>query len=133
MAYKKFYYTGNGKYKPEMCELVPEMYREGESDSEVAFKLDISSAVFYAWIKKYQEFAEAVEKGKTVSQAVRQKIGRDGAQGKIPIQARVFIANMKNRFGWRENISIESNPEVQKSIEDLKNAVSAIKAQEKDY
>lgn len=103
MANPKGAYNGNGKYKAEMCERVLELYKNGESDAEVAVALDISKQTLYKWIKDKPDFAIAIERGKTLSECWWQKLGRAGASGKVNIQARVYIANMKNRFGWVEN------------------------------
>lgn len=106
---KKFYYTGNGKYKAAMCDKVLELYQNGESDVEVAAALDISKNTFYEWVREKPDFAEAVHKGKGLSECWWQKLGRAGAAGKVDIQARVWLANMKNRFGWVESEKSEQN------------------------
>ncbi len=111
MANPKGCYTGNGKYKKEMCAQVLEHYKNGESDAEVAVALDVSKQMLYRWIKDKPEFAEAIERGKTLSECWWQRLGRAGASGKVKIQARVFIANMNNRFGWRENPLEDDKPD----------------------
>ena len=132
MAHPDGVYNGNGKYKKEMCERVIQLYKNGESDVEVAAALNISKSMFYRWIKDptKAEFAEAVEKGKTLSEVWWQRLGRAGAAGKVPIQARVFIANMRNRFGWVENALIDdaAPPNQQnKNVEIMAEALQAIK------
>ncbi len=133
MANPKGCYSGHGKYKPEMCARVPGLYLKGESDAEVAFALDVSKAMFYRWINQYPEFAEAVEIGKTVSECWWQKLGRDGAAGKINVQAKIFISNMKNRFGWRENIVFDPSTDIRQTVDDLRKIVQNIKDNERDY
>ena len=116
MPSKQKCYRGCGKYRPEMCDRVLSLYQNGESDVEVAVALDISKNTFYEWVREKPEFAEAVHKGKGVSECWWQKLGRAGAAGKVDIQARVWLANMKNRFGWVEsekseqNITVTRNP-----------------------
>lgn len=103
MADPKGRWTGNSAYRPEMCQEILELYENGESDAEVAYALGISKRTFYTWIKDKPEFAHAVEDGKMISECWWQKLGRAGAAGKVDIQARVWLANMKNRFGWVES------------------------------
>jgi hypothetical protein len=125
-------YTGGGKYKPEMCKQILEHYVNGESDAEVAVALDVSRQMFYRWIKEKPEFAEAVQRGKTLSECWWQRLGRAGASGKVKIQARVYIANMNNRFGWREN-PIEDEKQ-DDNIQQIADAIKALNLKhERDY
>ena len=133
MADPKGHYTGNGKYEKSMCERVLELYKNGESDVEVAVGLNISKSMFYRWIKEKAEFAAAVEKGKCVSEVWWQKLGRAGAKGAIPIQARVYLANMKNRFGWQEN-PFQEDDKVDENIVAIADALKALTAKhEREY
>jgi len=109
MANPKGRWTGNSAYKPEMCEYVPSLYENGESDVEVAHALGISKRSLYEWINTKPEFALAIEEGKQRSEVWWHKLGRAGAAGKVNIQARVWLANMKNRFNWVESERVESN------------------------
>lgn len=132
MANAKGAYTGNGKYRKEMCEQILQHYLNGESDAEVAVALDVSKQMFYRWIKDKPDFAEAVQRGKTLSECWWQKLGRAGASGKVKIQARVFIANMNNRFGWREN-PLEAERE-DENIQHIAEAIKQLNAKhEKDF
>lgn len=133
MANPKGCYRGHGKYKPELCDLIPDLYKGGKSDAEVAVALDVSKDTYYKWIKQYPEFGDAVKKGKTISENWWQDIGRKACEGKIVTNARIYIANMKNRFGWTESLQIESHPAIQKTIAELKESIAAIKSHEKDF
>jgi hypothetical protein len=90
------------KYKKEFAEQLPAMFANGEDVSEVALLLGVTRRTFYHWIEKHKEFAEAYEQGKLASEAWWCKLGRAGATGKINIQPSVWIFNMKNKFGYRD-------------------------------
>lgn len=132
MANPKGRWTGKSAYRPEMCEQVLELYINGESDVEVAVALGINKSTLYTWIKEKPEFAAAISTGKDLSECWWQKLGRAGASGKVKIQARVFIANMNNRFGWREN-PLEAERE-DENIQHIAEAIKQLNAKhEKDF
>lgn len=133
MANPKGCYNGNGKYKKEMCEQILKHYVNGESDAEVAVALNISKSMLYRWIKEKPEFADAVSKGKSLSECWWQKLGRAGAAGKCKIQARVYIANMNNRFGWREN-PLASDEKAEENLQEIADSLKALNAKyEREY
>lgn len=93
------------KYDPKMCEIIPEMFKNGESIEEVCRdKLLISKQTCYDWMKKYPEFSDAIKEGVGISEAWWHTLGRAGAAGKASINPAVWIFNMKNRFGWRDQV-----------------------------
>ena len=124
---------GNPKYRVEMCERVPALYKNGESDVEVAFALDISKQTFYEWVREKPEFAAAVAKGKAASECWWQKLGRAGAAGKVKVQPTIWFANMKNRFQWSDNVTVDSSTEMRQTVRDLKAITDKIKAHEREY
>lgn len=127
MANPKGAYSGNGKYKKEMATKVVELYANGESDAEVAVLLNVSRSMYYRWIKEHPEFAEGVEIGKTLAEAWWQKLGRAGASGKVKINSRVYLANMKNRFAWQENPNVDEEGIIDQNIVAIAAALKAIK------
>jgi len=90
------------KYKPEMCEKLPFMFQNGEDVAEVCAELGVRRSTFYNWVNKYPEFAEAYEFGKELSEAAWMRMGRAGAFGKIKINAPVWFAIMRNKFGFKD-------------------------------
>ena len=90
------------KYKAEYANQLPDMFSNGEDVAEVCLKLGISRRAFYDWIEKHPKFKEGYELGKLASEAWWSKLGRAGAAGKVQIQPTVWIFNMKNKFGWRD-------------------------------
>jgi len=90
------------KYKPEYVDQLPDMFKTGEDVSEVCAVFKISRQTFYDWIKKYPEFKTAYALGKTYSESWWNRLGRAGAAGKADINPSVWLANMKNKFDWKE-------------------------------
>ena len=64
------------KYRSEMCAILEEMMREGASQIEVMAEIDITEDTFYRWKKENEEFSESVARGKLLSQAWWERIGR---------------------------------------------------------
>ncbi len=93
------------KYDPDICDSIPEMFSNGQSIEEVCRdNLHISKQTCYDWMKKYPEFSDAIKEGVGISEAWWHTLGRAGAAGKASINPAVWIFNMKNRFGWRDQV-----------------------------
>lgn len=116
------------KYKPRYCEIVPEMFKNGSSVTEVSQLLGINRKTFYEWAKTYPDFAEAFEEGKINSEAWWMKLGREAATGKRPINPAIWIFNMKNRFKWRDKVDHEVSGKDGKPIETINTNMSAEEA-----
>lgn len=117
-----------GKYKETYCEILPKMFENGQSVSEVCKLLGTSRISFYNWVKKYPEFKAAFEEGKSLSEAWWMKLGRDGAAGKRAIVPSVWIFTMKNRFKWRDKIDHEVGGKDGKPIETITREMTAEEA-----
>jgi len=120
--------TGAGrpsKYKPEMCEQVIELMKEGASLVEVAAEIGIRRSTLYDWMNResnryVEEFSDAVNEGVELSQAWWERKGRTNLVN--PYQGDTFNAtlwymNMKNRFGWKDK---QENQHTGKDGESLK-------------
>ncbi|TNE58626.1 MAG: hypothetical protein EP341_03150 [Sphingomonadales bacterium] len=57
------------KYKPEYCQLVIDMGREGKSWAQMASALDVDRATFYNWQEQHPEFFTAFNRAKAHAQA----------------------------------------------------------------
>ena len=57
------------KYKPEYCQLVMDMGREGKSWAQMASALDVDRATFYHWQEQHPEFLTAFNRAKAHAQA----------------------------------------------------------------
>lgn len=103
------------KYRPNMCATVLEMMSEGASQMEVQAAIGITRETFNQWTNRdgpYYEpdFTEAVERGRDLSQAWWERLGRMGAVGE-DINPSIWIFNMKARFGWRDKVEVSGDPE----------------------
>lgn len=99
------------KYKPEMCDRVIELMKEGASKTEVAADLDITWDTLARWQEENPLFSEAIKRGERLSQAWWERMGRqnlvDPYQGD-KFNATLWYMNMKNRFGWRDKSEVEN-------------------------
>jgi transposase-like protein len=60
---------------------IEQMARDGYRDVDICKTLGISAPTFYAWMQKYEEFAEATRKGKEVVDAEIENKLLDNARG----------------------------------------------------
>ena len=87
-------------YDPALCEFIPGLYENGESDAEVAYAIGIAKSTLYEWISKYPEFKAAVDCGKTAAERIFQVAGREAALGQRDINYPCWAANMRNRYDY---------------------------------
>tara|TARA_R100001086_G_scaffold180400_5_gene100191 strand:- start:14542 stop:14919 length:378 start_codon:yes stop_codon:yes gene_type:complete len=98
------------KYKPEFCDKVIEMGREGASKAEMALELDIAMSTFDVWQNDREDFSEAVKRATALSQGWWEKNGRLATFGGVDgFNATSYIFQMKNRFSddWRDKRETE--------------------------
>lgn len=55
-------------YKPEFCELVIKLGREGKSVVQMACAIDVVRSTMYEWCKGHPEFSDALTRAKQLSQ-----------------------------------------------------------------
>ena len=89
------------KYKPEMCDIIIELMKEGASQQEVLGELGISNATFYKWKQENEEFSETIKRGVRLSQAWWEKEGRTSLRDR-EFNYTGWYMNMKNRFNWSD-------------------------------
>lgn len=89
------------KYRPEMCERIIELMREGASQNEVAADLGISHDTIAEWKKSIPEFSESINIGTRLSEAWWERHGRKQLENR-DFNSTLWYMNMKNRFGWRD-------------------------------
>jgi transposase-like protein len=65
-------------YKPEYCERVIELGKQGCSPMEIAADLDIDRATLYHWSDKYPDFLTSLKRAKVYEQAWWEKMGKSG-------------------------------------------------------
>lgn len=95
------------KYKPEMCETVIELMKEGASQQEVLAVLDISNDTFYRWKKENEEFSETIKRGIQLSQAWWERKGRISLDDR-QFNSTLWYMNMKNRFKWADKQEVKN-------------------------
>lgn len=79
-----------------------DLYREGQSQTEVLAKLNITRPAYYKACEISAKFKEAHDAGLQKSEAWWMTLGRAGAAGKTKIQPATWIFTMKNRFGYSD-------------------------------
>lgn len=120
------------KYKPEYCEQLIEHMREGLSFESFSAVIGVNRDSLYEWTNKHQEFSDAKKVGLDHNLLFWEKVGRNGALGKIPnFNPTTWIFNMKNRHLWKDkqpeevsqinlNVDNQSDEDLLKEIETLK-------------
>jgi transposase-like protein len=93
------------EYSPDFPARALDLMRGGASLREVAAELDIPFHTLQAWrtYDRRQELADALDEGVALAQAWWEKLGRAGAAGKVDINATIWLATMRNRFGWTKD------------------------------
>ena len=94
-------------YDPCINEYIPELYEGGRTDCQVAVDIGISETTFYAWIKEYPAFADAVKYGKAISKASMSQVALDAVYNERKINDKVWHIMMRNCHGYDKT---EINP-----------------------
>ena len=89
------------KYRSEMCLILEELMSEGASQFEVIAELGICEDTFYRWKQENDEFSESVARGRVLSQAWWERIGRLNLEN-TKFNYWGWYMNMKNRFNWSD-------------------------------
>lgn len=97
------------KYKPEFCETVVSIGKEGGSKAEMACAIGVMRNTMGDWEKDHPEFSNAVKLAVEESQAWWEKKGRSATFGGYEgFNASAFIFQMKNRFrdDYRDKVEV---------------------------
>lgn len=102
------------KYKPEYCQQVVEICKDGGSLVEFAAHISIGKQTLYDWRKRHPEFEKACQVAMAKSEQWWTKVGREGLfmGGKDnPFQSSLYNFTMSARFGWsqKKESKIESD------------------------
>jgi hypothetical protein len=109
-------------YKPEYCEMVIPLLKQGMSIEEIGLELDVGYTTIYDWMDRYPSFAQAIKKGREFSKAWWLRRGRTDLENK-EFSATLWYMNMKNRFGWadkQEVIQTNENEKLKAELLELK-------------
>lgn len=94
-------------YRPEFCEIVKELGKQGKSLAEIGSELGIVRSTLLSWERENPEFSEAMALARLYSQGWWESIGRnhvvedkDGAK----VNSSLYSRSMAARFpdDWRE-------------------------------
>lgn len=94
-------------WNEEIKQKILDAYREGQSDIAAIVTLDITKETFYKLVRAdreslgeiEQDFVDSIKKGRALSQAWWEEMGRKGTIGMVDsFNNGAFVFNMKNRF-----------------------------------
>jgi hypothetical protein len=91
------------KYRPEMCQQVVELMRDGASLVEVAASIGITKDTLHRWKKTNDEFSDSIKIGTQLSEAWWMREGREALRDK-DFNSTLWYMNMKNRHGWADKV-----------------------------
>ena len=98
-------------YKPEYCEKVISLGRDGLSRVQIAAEFEVAKSTLQEWEKVYPEFSVAITRAMTLSQAWWEKKGQDCLvmPAGATFQSSAWSRSMAARFpdDWRENSKME--------------------------
>ena len=81
-------------YKPEYCERVIELGKEGCSPAEIASDLDVDRVTLIDWSRAHEDFSTALTRAKIHEQAWWERAGKSG-----------MIADRFNAQVWTKSVS----------------------------
>lgn len=98
-------------YRPEYCEKVIELGKEGNSRVQIAAELGVAKSTLQEWEKEFPEFSVAITRAMTFSQAWWETKGKECLvmPAGATFQSSVWSRSMAARFpdDWRENSKME--------------------------
>ena len=108
------------KYKKEFCQMLITHMSKGLSFECFDAGKGIVKDTLYNWTKKHKAFSDAKKRGELLCQKFWEKMGISGMlnlpviyNGKLiqpkNFNAAIYIFNMKNRFGWTDRHTIQSD------------------------
>ena len=84
-------------YRPEYCQRVIEMGKDGKSFAQMASEFEITRSTIDLWGEKHDEFREALSRARTDSQTWWEAKGME-ALDKDKFQSSVWKTSMQARF-----------------------------------
>lgn len=84
-------------YRPEFCERVIELGKEGKGPAEIASALDVDRTTMLGWARDHEEFQTALTRAKTEEQAWWENTGRNALNAQR-FQPQVWVKSMQARF-----------------------------------
>lgn len=94
-------------------DLLDGVRRGGMTINEVCQAWDIVRKTYYSWKELHPEFNEACEIGERDYAAFWDKLGKDGAQGLVKVDARLYLGIRGQNEGWAQKRINENRNETQ--------------------
>jgi len=93
------------EFKEEYCEMLYEHMSKGLSVESFGGVIRVGKELLYKWFELHENFSNAKKEGTTASQLFWEKAGIEGLWGskENSFNSVVWIFNMRNRFGWRDD------------------------------
>ena len=85
------------KYKPEYCEQIIELGKQGFSYSEIAAELGVDKASLYDWAAAHEDFSTALRAAKTYEQAWFEREARQNMKNR-DFNANLWYRSAASRF-----------------------------------
>lgn len=85
------------KYKPEYCERVIELGKEGYSYAEIAADLEVDKASLFRWTEEHEDFRTALRAAKTYEQAWFEREARSNMKNR-DFNANLWYRSAASRF-----------------------------------
>ena len=86
------------KYKPEYCESVVELSREGATLTALAVELGVSRDTLYEWQKVHPQFSDACTRARDVARKWWEQVMADQSTGRNNGNSGALLFAMKNQF-----------------------------------
>jgi len=84
-------------YKPEYCETVVELGKQGKSPAQIAARLGVDRVSLYDWASAHPEFSTALTRAKVEEQNWWEDVGQSALTAD-KFQASVWAKSMQARF-----------------------------------
>ena len=124
------------KFKKEYCQLLIDHMEQGFSFESFAGKVFVAKQTLYDWLDASSDFLDAKAKGTQLSRIFWEGEGlkglwNEGGQNSRNLNNVVWVFNMKNRFGWRDNPPERPSQESKEKLS-IEDAVTLAKLLPKD-
>lgn len=85
------------KYKPEFCEQIIELGKQGKSIAQMAAAFDVDKASVYDWAASHEEFSTALARARTYSQTWWEDKAQQNL-GTRDFNAQLWLKSVASRF-----------------------------------
>ncbi len=106
-------------YKPEYCERVIELGKEGCSPAEIASDLDVDRVTLIDWSRAHEDFSTALARAKLHEQAWWEKAGRTGMyldRFNAQVWTKSVSARFKDDYSERREVTGVGGGPIQQAV-----------------